>query len=52
MRGVKKMIVWLKTDKFKIRLKTGLLRLWHLVFERPNCHTELRQCRQEYNIRG
>ena len=46
------MIVRLKTDKLKIRLKTGLLCLWHLVFERPNCHTELSQCRQEYNIRG
>ena len=44
--------VRLKTDEFKIRLKIGLLYLWHLVFERPNCHTELSQCRQDYNIRG
>ena len=33
VRRVKKMIVRLKTDEFKIRLKTALLCLWHLVFE-------------------
>ena len=46
------MIVRLNIDEFKIRLKTGLLCLWHFVFERPNCHTELSQCKQEYNNRG
>ena len=46
------MIVWLKTDEFKNKLKQGCCVYGILVFERPDCHTELSQCRQDYNIRG
>ena len=37
----------LKEVRFKNRLKTGMLCLWHLVVKRPNCCTEMSQCRQQ-----
>ena len=42
----------LKEVRFKNRLKTDMLCLWHLVVKRTNCCTELSQCRQQDNVSG